>query len=335
MPPPQKERRLKRLRILTLIVLFALLVFAAGFVIQVDQYVRVAGYVTAEQYAEIRAPVVGTVRKIYEQSGARVKERDLLLQLDNAEEQAVLEEAKSRIEKAEAELVRGEVEIAEEKKRLAEDIAVAGLRLENAQSRLARSKEMYAKEAITLTVLEDDMLKEQLARAELSALTNRDLSIYEKQLTVLRQELEARYDTAERADVGVRAREIKAPIAGQILRYDFVVGELVKPEMVLFEIFGGDKLILKLRIPERYATCVSVGNRYSAELMPYRGLKSFSFGGTVERLRNVIQTEGQQTYRVAFCSFDPKNYNVPPGTTAEAKIYYGKTCFWFFLFGLH
>jgi len=335
LPPTLKESRLLRRRFLITAIVGVFLILLAGFIIPVSQYVLAAGYVTTDQYAEVRSPLVGTVQKIYVQSGMRLKQGDLLLQLDNSEEQSILEEAKSRMQKAEDELVRREAEIREEKKRLGEDIIVAHLRLSNAVSRLARSQELVEKKAVSEAALEDDVLKEKLSRAELGTLTNKDLSVYDQQIVVLQRELEARHDAVEHADINVRAKEIRAPIAGQALRYEFVVGELVRPEIILYEIFGGDRLILKLRIPEQHATRVAVGNRYSALLLPYRGLKDIYFEGKVELLRNVIQSEGQQTYRVAFCSFDPQHYKVPPGTTAEAKIYYGKTCLWFFLIGLH
>lgn len=335
MPPTSKENRLRSKRLLTATGVAFGIILLAGFIIPVNQYVRALGYVTSDQYAEIRSSHAGRVEKIIVQSGAHVKEGDLLLQLDASEALAVLDESKSRAQKAEAELVRRETEIMEEKRRLAEDIAVANLRLSNVVNRLERSRELFNKQFVTAAALEDDQLKVQLTMAELGTLTNKDLSVYDDQIHVLRQELEARHDAMEGAEVTVRAREIRAPLAGQILRYEFVVGEMVMPETILFEIFGGDRLILKLRIPEQHATRVEVGNHYSAKLSSYRGLKGIYFEGTVERLRNVIQSEGQQTYRVVFCSFDPQNYNVPPGTTAEAKIYCGKTCLWFFLFNVH
>jgi len=334
-PPSPKEQRLRRMRYSQFALLFVIVVVLAGFIIRVNQHVIADGYVTAEQYAEIRPPVAGKVEKIFAQSGARVNSGDLLVKLDSSEEQAVLDEAGSRMQKAEDDLTHREAEIAEEKRRLLEDIAVANLRLSNVVNRLSRSRELYERKFVSAAALEEDFLKVQLARAELSSLTNRDLSVYEKQLAVLRQELEARQDSVQRAEVGIKTREIRSPIAGQVLRYDFVVGEQVRPEMVLFEVFGGDRLILKLRIPERHATRISVGNRYEAILNPYRRLTDITFTGAVERLRNVIQSEGQQNYRVAFCNFDPKDNKVPPGTTAEARIYYGKTCLWFFLLGMH
>ena len=335
LPLTSKERRLKRRRLLTAIAISVVVVVIAGFVIPVNQRVIASGYVAAEHYAEVRSPAVGTVAKILAQSGARVKEGDVLVQLESAGEQATLEEASSQVQKAEAELSRRESEITERKRRLIEDITVAKLRLQNAVSRLVRTQELMAKGLVAGSALEDDKLKEDLARAEVQSLTNTDLTVFDKELMVLRRELQARREMVDHAEAVIRARDIRAPISGQVLRYEFAVGELVRPDTVLMEIFGGDRQILKLRVLERHAARVAVGNRYLAQLAPYRGWKRVWFAGEVQHLRNVIQSEAQSTYRVAYCSFDPQGRNVPPGTTAEAKIYCGKTCFWFFLFGLN
>ncbi len=328
------ERRLKRRRLLvaSLVTVFAVLL--AGVLVRVPQRVPANGFVTTEQYAEVRSPTVGVVATIAAHTGMEVRAGDLLVQLSAAEEQAALEEARSQVQKAEAQLRRGEAETVEQQRRLREDIAVATLRLQNAVSRLARTREGLSRGLVAGSVLEDDQLKEQLARAELESLQHRDLSLFEKELGVLRQELEARRDAAARMDAAVRAREIRAPIAGQVLRYEFVVGELVRPETLLYEIFGGTKQILKLRISERHALRVKPGDPYEAWLASYRGRQRVRFRGRVEQLRNVIQSDGQNNYRVAFCSFDARGYTVPPGTTAEAFIRYGTTCFWLFLLGL-
>jgi len=334
LPLTTQERRLKQRRLLTYGLTAVFIVILAGFAIRVPQYVPASGYVTTEHYAEVRSPVVGLVSNILVQSGARVKQGDMLVQLSSAEEQATLEEVRNQAQKAEAELKQREAQIAEQKRRLREDIAVANLRLQNAMSRLARTREGLERGLVAGSVLEDDQLKEQLARAELESMLKKDLSLFEKDLSVLRQELEARQDAAAGGEAAIKAREIRAPIAGQALRYEFVMGELVRPETLLYEIFGGEKQILKLRVLERHALHVAVGNRYYAWLASYRGLQRVRFRGEVQYLRDVIQSDGQTTYRVVFCSFDPQNYVVPPGTTAEAMVYYGKTCLWFFLFGL-
>ena len=118
------------------------------------------------------------------------------------------------------------------------------------------------------------------------------------------------------------------------MRYEFVIGELVRPENVLYEIFGGDRQVLKLRIPERYAALAAPGQPYKASLTPYGGLKPVWFTGHIEALRNVIQTEGQKTYRVAYGDFAGRGHTVQPGTSAEVRIYCGRVNLWQFLLDL-
>lgn len=333
-PVTPGERRLRRRLTLLLLLAGVCLALLAGTAITVERHVLANGYVTTEQYAEVRPAGTGMVAEIVVTSGAMVEKGELLVRLDSAEEQAALSEAHSRVSQLEAEMARRQAEIAEQKRRLAEDVAKATLHMQNASTKLVRTQELLARGLVAGSALEDDKLTEELARAELNSLMSRDQGIFDKELAVLRQELEGRRETVSRAEARVRVKEIRAPIAGQVLRYEFVIGELVRPETVLYEIFGGSKQVLKLRIAERYATRVAAGQRYEAALASYRGLPRVTFTGTVEHLRNVIQADGQQTYRVATCSFDAAGRHVPPGTSAEAKIFYGESRLWLALFGL-
>ncbi|OGV74237.1 MAG: hypothetical protein A3K19_14210 [Lentisphaerae bacterium RIFOXYB12_FULL_65_16] len=334
-PATGKERR----RTVSIVLLILVLLFGgialSGTLIQVPRYVRAAGYVTTEDYAEVRPSQEGTVAEILTASGTRVEKGDILVKLDASVEIATADEAKSRVHQTEADIARRQAEIAEKKRTLQEQIAMAKLRLQNATTKLLRTQELLAKGLVAASALEDDRLKEEITRAELTSLLSRDETIYEKELAVLAQELQARNEAVVRAETRVRAREIRAPITGQVLRYEFVIGQLVRTDHVLYEIFGGDKKVLKLRVGERYATRIATGQRYEAKLASYRGvIKDVEFYGEVQYLRNVIQTEGQQTYRVAYCSFDDQGLTVPPGTTAEAKIFYGRSCLFLYLIGV-
>lgn len=330
----KKARRHRRLLVSLLVLTIAAAIVSSGLLIQVRRYVLASGYVTTERYAEVRPATVGTVAEILTRTGACVEKGEVLVRLDASEVQAELEESQSRVSQMSAEVERRHAEIAETKRELIEEIEMAKLRLQNASSKLVRTRELLGKGLVAGSALEDDRLKEALANAELTSLLSKDESIYGKELAVLERELEGRRDAVHRIEARRRAREIRAPISGQVLRYEFVIGELVRPETVLFEIFGGEQQVLKLRVAERYATRVANGQQYEAQLAPYRGLKKVIFEGTLTSLRNVIQAEGQQTYRVAYCTFEPQDFVVPPGTSAEAKIFYGSSCLWLYLFGL-
>lgn len=303
-------------------------------------------------------------------------------------ELASLQAARDQVRNMRAQLVRREAEIAQDRQQLQWDRQEAKLQLDNAASTATRTAQLVESKLASGAALDEARLQEQLARVKLNALQARDESIFDKELAVLRQELQAREanvhhaearlrrrlddlrldeklsalklqalenkdltifdkelevmrqelasgeEVVHRAEARVQAREVRAPIAGQVLRYEFVIGELVRPETVLMELFGGEQKVLKVRIPERFATRVAPGQPYEAELAPYRGLKSVTFTGEVEALRNVIQAEGQNTYRVAHCDFDAQGHPVPPGVSAEAHIYYGHSNLWFYLFGV-
>ncbi len=355
-PLPQKES--SRLRKIYTFLAFLIIagVIAAGIYIKIDRYTVASGYVTTEEYAEVRPPVTGTVSKILVKTGAQVQAGQLLVQLNNEEEEATLAETKARHAKLQVELERRkaemnidlerrELDLSEQERTHADDIAIAKLRLENAKTKLKLTKELVEKGLKAATNLEDDMLTAQLAETTLVSLQNKDFSHYRKlleldrkkydcEITAIENELSALADAVRRAEARLRTRQVRAPKAGVVVRYEFVEGELLQPSNVIYEIFGGDKQVLKLRINERYSTKVAEGQAYRARLTSYKGLIRQYFRGNVEYLRSVIQQDGNNTYRVAYCSFDSGDREIPPGTTAEARIYYGKSCLWLYLFNL-
>ena len=330
---PQVRRR-RRMRRLTVTLLLLALIVAAGSLVRVERRFLASGYVTTELYAEVRPAAVGTVAEILVKTGSTVTQGEVLVRLDMAEEQAAVDEAQRLVLQTESELARRQAEIDEEKRRHQEQIAIARLRVRNTTAKLARAQELLEKGLLAGSVMEDYTLAGQLADAELDSLLKKDQTVYDKELAARREEVAARREALLRATARVNLKVIRAPVSGQVLRYEFVVGELVRPDNVMYEIFGGDRLVLKLRIPERYAARVAEGQRYEAELTSYGGLAPVWFEGRVEALRNAIQADGQKTYRVAYCDFNPGRRQVSPGTSAEARVYYGKVNLWRYLVDL-
>ncbi|NLF17917.1 MAG: HlyD family efflux transporter periplasmic adaptor subunit [Lentisphaerae bacterium] len=353
--PPRAARRRRLYWILAVLLVLGGLIYG-GIAIKVDRYITAAGYVTTEEYAEVRPAMAGAVAEILVSSGDRVARGDVLVRLDAEQERAALEEARRRVQKMEVDLSRRRTELEtvversrlaiEEQKRNHKDaIDIARLQLRDAQTKLARTRELVERGLKAGSALEDDKLKEELVQTQLASLLAKDLTVYDSllerdraahvtELRGMEAEISALEDVVRRYEAQLKAKEVRAPIDGQVLRYEFVIGELVRPETVLYEIFGGDAQVLKLRVAERHAARVATGQRYRALLSSYRGLQRVYFRGKVEYLRHVIQNEAQTTYRVAYCSFDPGEYVIPPGTTAEARLYYGRSCLWFYLFNI-
>jgi len=295
--------------------------------------VTATGYVASENYAEIRPAVEGVVAEIRVGSGRRVERDTLLARLDDREQVAQIEEIRGLLRKLEAQFGRRKAEIAEMKRAMESAVAVARLREKNAAGKLARSRELLERGLTSAATTEDFSLQQELAAAELAALLERDLTLPERELESLRFEIEAQTEGVARIEAQRKKREIRAPFDGLVVRYEFSVGELVRPDMVLFEMFGGERQMLKLRIPERHATRIVPGQSYRARLASYRDLRLIRFDGHIEALRDIIQADGVRTYRTAYASFDAGSYSVPPGTTAEAKIHTGNVRLWQYILG--
>ncbi len=353
--PVERQHRLRKWLLIGGCALLALI--ALGMVVPVPRYTLATGYVTTIDYAEVRPPVTGIVHRILVKSGQTVKAGQVMVELNSQEEESLLSEAKARVSKLKTEMERRQAEMSidlerrtvdlEEKKRNhRNELEVADLELKNRQAKLEQTRKLVEKGLKASSYLIDDTLQVKLADVTLKSLQDKNFKIYEellvrdkakyaREMDALKNELAAQEDMVKRMEARVEMRKIRAPIAGQVVRYEFVVGELLQPTGVIYEIFGGDRQVLKLRVGERHATRLAVGQRYRAELNSVReGVLSTYFRGKVEALRNVIQSEGQTTYRVAYCSFDAQGREIPPGTTAEARIYYGHSNLWYYLLNI-
>lgn len=354
-PVPVREQKWHRSTTFVVTVQVLLVVVLTGTFVKIPRYTLANGYVTTYDWAEVRPPVSGVVKVIHVKTGATVKAGDLLVELNSEVEEANLAEAQTtlqqlksnkdkRIVEMEIDIERRTVTLNEEKRLNHENIAKAELELSTAQTTLKLTRELVEKGLKAATNLETDLAREKLAALNLKILKDKDFTPFEeliqrdqekykKELAAYDKQVEAQEERIRRLEAVLETRRIRAPIDGRVVRYTFVPGELLQPSSVIYEIFHGD-LELKLRISERYASKVAVGQKYRAELSTMRGVRSYYFYGEVQYLRNVIQADGNTTYRVAYCSFDPGPYEVTMGTTCEARIYYGKSSFWFYLFGL-
>jgi multidrug resistance efflux pump len=333
--PLAKSQRKSRLRIgLSVTAAILATLAATGFIVRLERYVTAPGYVTTEEYAEVRSPVDGMVGEILAESGKTVARGDILVKLDSSQELAALAETQGLLRMAEAEAARRRIEIVGKRREIAEGVGLLELRLKNAERKLVRTRGLHDKGLVPVSELEDLEFERDLTTASLAEMRGRDLAIFDREMEVLEREIDLRRDAVRTAELRVANRLIRAPIGGQVLRYEFVIGETVRPDTVLFEIFGGSRQIVKLKVAERFATMIAGGQRYTAILAPYRSPRKIIFTGTVETLRNVIQGDEKRTYRIAYCSFDPGSRTIPPGTTCEARIYYGKSNLWKFIFGI-
>lgn len=329
-PPATKSEKSRfRLKLFLWIVAIVAVLYGVGVFIRLPHRVPASGYATTSPYAEARAPVAGRVAGILHRSGDEVGEGEVLVQLDNRLETAELDRAETEQNRFEAELAYARAEVVEERRALSNRVAVAALSLDYARKRLEVTRKLSKK---GLAATRDEMADlQQVSLCELAyrRLSEQDHSLGDLRLDILRKQLEAAKANVLRARANLDARAIRAPAAGTLLRHTFFVGEVVRPDQVLYEVFGSDRKLLRLRVPERYATKLRVGQTLRAQFRTDRKIFRRAWvSGTVDEMRDVIQAEGNETYRVVYCSYDVSAADVPPGTTADAEILVGRVPLW-------
>jgi HlyD family secretion protein len=334
LPATAREKRAWIWQTVLIVLLVCAAIGYAGRRWHVNRYAPATGYVTTEHYVEVRAPVAARVASIPGESGGTVTAGALLTQLEDAEQRAAEAEAASGVRKAEAEIASLEAELADRRRDFLSRVASAKLALDYAKQRIDLTGKLAAKGLVSGRDLAADAYTLKQAEAEYARLSEADTSLDERQIEILRRELASRIEMVARAHAAVTARAVRAPIDGRLLRLGFFVGEVVRPDTLLYEIFGGTNLVLKLRVPERYAAKVAAGQPVRAELRSFKTILRDWVHGTVVETRDVIQTEGAQAYRVIYCTFDPQGRVVQPGATADAEILIGRSSFWAALIGL-
>ena len=331
LPSTPKERRWKLWRFIvsTLIIIGA--IGALGYLIQIPRYAPAQGYATTTDYAEVRPATTGTIAEILVSSGDTVKKGDVMVRLEDDAERAAVAEAAGQVSKSEAELAHGEALAADSVRQHENRVKASEMEIAYSKECLETTRALFAEGIVSARQLADDT--HALARAEeqLRALKDIDLSVYSRLVEVLRRDVQTKRESLTRAETALALRKICAPMSGRVVRYTFYIGEIVRPDTVLYEVFDGEVNLLKLRIPERYASRVVRGMKVEARLGTYRTLVPVKFYGEVETLRDIVEGDGTKNYRIAYCSFDRANYSVVPGTSVDADIRMGNERLWLYL----
>lgn len=334
-PPLPREQRKARLRLYVLAGLLVLTAMAMLLVnLRLPRHVSASGIVTAEDYAEVRSPLSGKVAAIKVDCGQPVVEGQLLVQLENATALAELASARKQVAKAEAELLYFEARTRERERRQLLDKEAATLTVDYHRERLRLTRELAERGLAGGRDVADHLYSLQLAEIDLKLLRDSDPEPDIKQAEVLRREIAVRREEEARAEARLDERRITAPIGGTVLRYPFYPGEVVRPETILFEVFGGKGRILRLRVPERFAAEVLPGQECRAKLRSLGATSPRWVEGRIISVREAIQSEGRQSYRVVYAAIAPGPLTIPHGSTAEASIRTGKAPLWRILLGL-
>ncbi len=326
------EKKKKALRNGLRFFLFFAAIAAAMIFIKVPKRVAATGYATTSPYAEVRSPISGIVMSIDVKSGDLVKKGDLLVSLYDEPEKAALLSAKLEAERAKSELDFYNAQYAELMRSHSNEVQIASLSLKYAEERLGMTRQLTEKGLASIRDLMADEHQAALARLTFRQLSEKDMTTGRKEIEMLERKLASAEAGIESAETNLEARRVRAPSDGMLFKHTFFVGEVVRSDQILFEIFGDKEKLLRLKVAERYATKISEGMAVRAQFRSAKKFLSHNWVcAEIADMRDIIQSEGNNSYRIIYCPYKDPDFDVPPGTTADADIMLGKVPLWRFI----
>jgi HlyD family secretion protein len=226
------------------------------------QRVVASGRVLAPARIQVGSVVVGRVTRVPVDKGNRVKPGDLLVQLDDVEARAALAQARAAVAQSVARLEQVDVVSV---RVTSEGVRQAELRLEQAETKLARNRMLAEAGSVSRSDLDDtqqarDLAASQLASARIqagAAATGAD-----------RHLAQAALDQARGAEQAAAARlanlAIRSPDVGVVTERDVEPGDVVQPGRTLLVVARDGATQLSVQPDEKNLALLRLGQAATA-----------------------------------------------------------------------
>lgn len=262
----------------------------------------------------------GEVKGVLVNEGHRVKQGDLLLEMDTREIDKNFEQAQAGVEAARAQLEMAKEGLREEEiNQIREAVTQAETQLELAQSSYERIKTLHEDGIVSQQEFEQARAEKNLAQSNLvNAKINLDLTksgARDLEIQAARAQLRQAEIQLELAEMARENTRINAPRDGVIISRDVEPGELVgeaQPPLVLGNL---DPLHLQISVGERDIGKLKPGQ--IAEIF-LRAVPDTKITGEVIRVSPVADPENR-LFRVTIEIANPED-NIRPGMYAEATV---------------
>lgn len=227
----------------------------------INSTAEAVGTIRPKASSAIQSKITEHILVVHVREGDVVQAEQILIELDERETTARLQQSESMLR--EAQQVRQEIENTVQAAEHAKAAALANSRL--AETTYERTKGLLDKGAVSRQIFDEAFAKQQEAAAELARAGQMVLSAQAK-----RGELDSRIEQAQ-ADVDnaktfLTYTKIKAPFAGIVTKKAINVGDLASPGNTLLEIEGQQQYRLEAQVDEATMQYAAQGSLVSVYL---------------------------------------------------------------------
>ncbi len=264
----------------------------------------------------VGSQVTGTIKALYADFNSRVKEGQVIAQIDPALFEAQVAQAKANVSHAQASLATARANLKNAQANLAKaEVAVA-----DAQRTLERNRELMEKKVIAQATLDTSqanydsaVAQREIARAQVESALSQVASS-EAQLEQARASLRL-------AETNLRYTTIRSPVNGIVISRNVDVGQTVAASLQAPTLFTIAKDLTQMQVNTNVSEAdigrIEVGQEttFTVDAYPDR-----TFYGKVSEVRNAPQTiQNVVTYDVII-QVDNRDLKLKPGMTANVSI---------------
>ncbi|MBL8293570.1 MAG: efflux RND transporter periplasmic adaptor subunit [Bryobacterales bacterium] len=277
------------------------------------------GKVEPEQFAAVRAPRGGAVRRVLVRRGDQVVAGSALVELDSSTEKAELVSAESRLAQARAELRRLEEGGSRTARaELQGALESARMQLENSRRERERTGRLVEKNAETREALRAAEDRVQQWESEVQSIENRQKALM---VEGNREAAEARVAEAEAAIALIRQRmaqsKVPTPVGGVVYSLAAKAGGFLQPGDLIAEV--GQTRTLRVLVYVDEPELGKVGRGMPVEIQ-WDARPGEKWLGKVEILPTQIVALNTRQVGEVVCLIDNEKGLLPPGANVNAEI---------------
>jgi len=264
----------------------------------------------------VGSQVSGTIKALYADFNSRVKEGDIIAQIDPAIFQAQVDQARASVATAQAGLSNTQANL----QSVQANLVKAEVAVTDAKRTLDRNVQLMKTSAIARSALDTAQANYDSAVAQREA-DKAQLEVAKAQIESAKAQIERDKAALRMAETNLRYTTIRSPVTGIVISRNVDVGQTVAASLQAPTLFTIAKDLTQMQVDTNFSEAdigrIEMGQEatFTVDAYPER-----TFHGRVSEIRNAPQTiQNVVTYDVVIMVANP-DLKLKPGMTANVTI---------------
>jgi HlyD family secretion protein len=283
---------------------------------EISSVVTATGTINPVTTVLVGTQVSGTIKELHADFNSRVKEGQVIAQIDSAIFEAQVDQGRASLLNAQANLLNAQANL----KNAQANLYKANITIEDAKRTLERNKELFERKVIAQATLDTAQTSYDVALAQ-SEVARAQLESARAQIESSRAQVEQARASLKVSETNLKYTTIRSPVNGIVISRNVDVGQTVAASLQAPTLFTIAKDLTQMQVDTNVseADIGRIAKRqdatFTVDAFPDR-----NFRGRVSEIRNAPQIiQNVVTYNVVI-QVDNSDLRLKPGMTANVSV---------------